>query len=107
MSYIRTTILLMLMSAVSAGAAPATTPALPPSKELLDARPENFKLSGASTAMADATIADMNGPDGGRTRGWRVDVRERAKEPWAIQLAAPITRDVPKRGDVVLLTVWA
>src|SRR5687768_14815549 len=107
MSTIRTTILLMLVSAVFATAAPATAPALPPGKVILDANPERLAPMGAALDKAKSAAVEL--PDGpaGQVRGWRVEVRERPKEPWAIQLAATVAGDPPRRGDVVLLTVWA
>ncbi|MGB7156495.1 MAG: hypothetical protein WBD40_00430, partial [Tepidisphaeraceae bacterium] len=91
---------------VATGADLATAPSLPPGKPLIDGSPRHFQLMGSAVAMAEAKVVDVRGP-GGFTRAWRVDVRDRAKEPWAIQLAATVAGDAPKRGDVVLLSVWA
>jgi len=108
MTGIRTTILLTFMAAVLAAAAPTTAlaPALPPGKVLLGAEPERFAAMGAALDNAKAAPVDVPDRPGGHSRGWRVDVRERPKEPWGIQLAADVTGDPPRRGDVVLLTAW-
>ncbi len=98
--------ILLATAQAAIGAEPATAPSLPPGKLLIDASPNHFKLMGGAVAMAEAKVVDVQGP-GGFARAWRVDVKDRAKEPWAIQLTADVAGEALTRGDVVLLTVWA
>lgn len=104
-------LLLALTSALRAApnAAPQAAPpvpdkVLPDNVPLIEPDPALFRMQGSAAGDAEVRTIDVQGQP--FSKALRVEVKQRPKAEYEMQLAAPVAGPL-RKGDVVLLTAWA
>ena len=100
----RRPLLATLLLAATASLTLAQTADLPPNELLIPSPLDAFRMAGNEASKTSVDVVPVEGQS--FDRAWRVVVKEKLKGDYSAQLLAKF--DVaPKKGDVVLMTLWA